>query len=248
MTMKLARKRGMSFIVLFSLALMVFSSSSSGAKVQSYYPQGTPTRAIQDLDDMLDDFIVKKKGEKLTPDEEEFNRNLKQKIIKGTFDIRELAKLSLSKHWPQRTKEEQDEFVQILTDLLEEKALFSKEQSAAKSKSGGKYFVRYNGHKFMNKQGDRAFVSTRVVVPSENITITLNYKMKKAGNIWMIFDIIVEEASLVDNYRYQFNNIITKHGYPDLVRRMKDKLNDLKGKRKADVASPAPGNGGAKVK
>ncbi len=214
------------------LAVALLMLSTDGFCVKNLYPEGTPTRSIQDLDGMLDDFIVKPKGVKLTPEEEEKNRALKQRIIHGTFDIRELAKLSLGKtHWPKRTTKEQGEFVDLLTNLLEEKALFSKEQSAAKSKSGGKYTVTYRGHKFMNKSKTRAYVRTRVTVPSENITITLNYKLKKIGNEWKIYDIIVDQASLVDNYKYQFNTIITKNGYPDLVQRMSKKLNDLKVKR-----------------
>jgi phospholipid transport system substrate-binding protein len=198
-----------------------------------YYPAGTPTRAIQDLDDMLDDFVVKEKGEKLTPKEEAHNRKLKQKIIHGTFDIGELAMRSLGKHWKDRTEEERDHFVQVLTDLLEEKALFSKEQSAAKSKEGGKYFVVYRGHRFKDGTKTHAFVRTKVVVPSENIDIDLNYRLKKGSDDWKIYDVIVDEASLVNNYRYQFNSIITKHGYKDLIRRMETKLDEFKKKRES---------------
>ena len=46
----------------------------------------------------------------------------------------------------------------------------------------------------------------------------------------MIFDIIVDGASLLDNYRYQFDRIIGKEGYPNLVRRMETKLKDLESK------------------
>jgi len=111
----------------------------------------SPTGAIKELDGMLDDFKVAPRGGKLTSAQEEHNRKVKKKIIHGTFDIRELSKLSLSKHWGKRTPQEQDDFVTLLTNLLEEKALFSKEQSAAKSKSGGKYYVKYGGHKFTKK-------------------------------------------------------------------------------------------------
>ncbi|MBT3182389.1 MAG: ABC transporter substrate-binding protein [Deltaproteobacteria bacterium] len=222
-------------IVALFVVIALLILSTEGFCVKRSYPAGTPTRSIQDLDDMLDDFIVKPKGEKLTPEEDAKNRELKQKIIHGTFDIRELAELSLAKHWAKRTDKEQGEFVDLLTNLLEEKALFSKEQSAAKSKSGGKYTVTYRGHKFMNKSQTRAYVRTRVTVPSENITITLNYKLKKMDGEWKIYDIIVDQASLVANYKYQFNTIITKNSYNDLVQRMTGKLDELKLKRGADT-------------
>lgn len=199
-----------------------------------YFPKGTPTRAIQDLDDTLEKFHI---GTNLTKDQEKENRDLKRDIVHGTFDIRELSKLSLSKHWNQRTKQEQNDFVNLLTSLLEEKALFSKEQLAAKSKTAKKYRIIYRGHKFFGKSQDHSYVRTKVIVPAENIDITLNYKLKKQDSEWKIFDVIVDNASLVDNYRYQFDSIIRKHGYADLVRRMSDKLEKIKAERRDNGTS-----------
>ncbi|MFH1829319.1 MAG: ABC transporter substrate-binding protein [Pseudomonadota bacterium] len=207
------------------------SAEPSVSKKRNYYPTGSPTRAIQELDDTLDDFNVAPKGKNLTSEQEAHNKKVKQDIIHGTFDIRELSKLSLSKHWKERKPDEQDQFVKLLTDLLEEKALFSKEQSAAKSKTGGKYYVVYRGHKFLNPEKTRSFVRTKVVVPSENIDIMLNYRLKKMEGEWKIYDVIVDEASLVDNYRFQFDSIIKKHGYEELVGRMNKKLQEIRGKR-----------------
>jgi phospholipid transport system substrate-binding protein len=218
----------MTLVMFFAMGAILQTTAQTKVGKTRYYPAGSPTRAIQDLDDMLDDFKVASKGHKLSAGQEAHNRKIKQNIIHGTFDIRELSKLSLSKHWSKRTPAEQDEFVTLLTNLLEEKALFSKEQSAAKSKSGGKYYVKYTGHKFLNKDRTKAYVRTKVVVPSENIDITLNYKLKKKGGEWKIYDVIVDEASLVDNYRYQFNKIIVQKGYQDLVDRMSRKLSQIR--------------------
>ncbi len=45
---------------------------------------------------------------------------------------------------------------------------------------------------------------------------------------WKIYDVIVDDASLLDNYRYQFDSIIRKGGYADLIRRMESKLKSIK--------------------
>lgn len=201
------------------------NSSSGGV------PKKSPTTAIKDLDGMLDDF---KTGTNLSPAEEEHNRQLKMKIIHGTFDVHELSKLSLAKHWNALTPEQRQAFVDLMVSLLEEKALFSKEQSAAKSKQGGKYKVLYKGHKYLNPSKSKSFVRTKVIVPSENIDINLNYKLKSDGGEWKIYDVIVDEASLVSNYKYQFNSIITKHSYDELVRRMTKKLDEIKNKRREE--------------
>lgn len=210
---------------LFVIAISILFAVNTLAATQS--SANSPTKAIQELDKKLDNF----KTGTLTPEEKEYNQNLKREIIHGTFDIKELARLSLFKHWDTLSVEKQNEFVDLLTNILEEKALLSKEQSASKSKRGGKYTVSYSGEKFTDQEKKRAFVRTTVHVTSENISLNLNYKMRKNDDEWKIFDVIVDDASLVDNYRYQFDSIIKKHGYDELVRRMKDKLAEIRGKR-----------------
>jgi len=241
----MSERRGLRFLraalcvaVVWAIVAPAFAAVGADVDIEKmrkkqYDAAGTPTKAIQDLDDMLDNFKVAPKGGTLSAADEEYNRKIKEDIIHGTFDIRELSMQSLATHWKERTPQEQDQFVQLLTNLLEEKALFSKEQSAAKSKSGGKYYVVYKGHKFYDPEQKRAFVRTKVVVPSEKIDIALNYRLKKKGEEWKIYDVIVDEASLVDNYRYQFDSIIKKHGYQDLVRRMNEKLDQIRSKRKS---------------
>ena len=234
-------------IILTGIVLVAFLSTALVGMGDAYcakkYPAGSPTRAIQDLDDTLDEFTVAPIGGKLTAAQEEHNRQVKRKIIHGTFDIRELSKLSLANHWSKRTPAEQDAFVTLLTNLLEEKALFSKEQSIAKTKkkkkSDSPYYVKYGGHKFMNKDKTKAYVRTMVVVPSENIDITLNYRLKKQGGEWKIYDIIVDEASLVDNYKYQFDKIIRKDGYNELIGRMNNKLKQIQRQRREEDGAPA---------
>ncbi len=229
------------FVLVLSFSLFAFDvkgenlaalAQETAAKrsdaVKSSALEKTPTKAIQELDEMLDDFHIGK----LTPKQEEENRELKRKIIHGTFDIRELSKLSLAKHWNEISIEEQNRFVKLLTDLLEEKAIFSKEQLAAKSKMAKKYKVIYKGHTFSDAKKQHSYVRTKVIVPSENIDITLNYKLKRQDGEWKIFDVIVDNASLIENYRYQFDSIIKKHGYPDLVRRMTEKLEEIRAKRR----------------
>lgn len=215
-----------------SFCVLVFATWNASAQTKKYYPEGTPTREIQKLDDMLDGFAVKEKGKELTEVQEAHNKEIKQKVLNGTFDIRELGKLSLAKHWGEIAKVDREKFIQLLKDLLEEKAIFSKEQSAAKSKSGGKYFVVYRGEKFGDAKKSRAFVRTKVVIPSENLDIEIDYRLKKQSSNWKIYDVIVDEASLVDNYRYQFDSIIKKHGFPDLIRRMQTKLDEVREKRR----------------
>lgn len=189
---------------------------------------GSPTRAIQDLDDRLDDYRT---DPNLTPEDEEYNRSIKRDILHGTFDIRELCQMSLGRHWDERTETERNDFVQLMTDLLEERAILSKEQGQKKAKTKNIYQITYKGDKYLNAEKSRVLTRTSVYVKSEDIRVDLNYKLKKAGGIWKIYDVIVDNASLGDNYKYQFDSIIKKGGFADLVKRMQNKLDSLKKKK-----------------
>jgi phospholipid transport system substrate-binding protein len=205
-------------------------------KQAKYFPEGTPSRAIQDLDDMLDSYVL----DPQTPEQRQYNEDLKRAVIKGTFDIRELCRLALDKHWGERTSQEQDAFVDLMIRLLEKKAIFSKEQGQKKAKkSKHVYSVSYEGDKFMNPEKTNSVAMSLVHIPSESLKIELNYKLKKgqpseasAGSAggWKIYDVIVDGASLLDNYKYQFDKIIAKEGYPNLVHRMESKLKELQEK------------------
>jgi len=52
----------------------------------------------------------------------------------------------------------------------------------------------------------------------------INYKLHRVGKEWKIYDIVVENISLINNYRSQFNRIITKTSYDELVSMMRQKL------------------------
>lgn len=202
--------------LLFLLSMPAFAAGKA--------PLGTPTRAIQDLDDKLDDY---KTGDKLSEEDKAFNRQLKKDIIHGTFDIRELCQISLGRHWGERTAKEQDDFVQLMTDLLEHRAILSKEQGQKKAKSEQVYSITYRGDKYLNEEKTKALTKTNVYVKSEDINVLLSYKLKKMSDIWKIYDVIVDGASLGDNYKFQFDSIIKKDGFDDLVKRMRRKYEEI---------------------
>ena len=209
------------------ICLIVFAAGiSAAASVSPSVPAQTPIEAIKELDRQADSYRV---GKNLTAADRAFNQELKQKILRGTFDLRELAKLALDKYWNQRTPKEQNEFVELLTNLLEERSVFSKERAA--EKGGRSYVISYRGQTYLNKEKTLALAQSAIRLKKRNLKIELNYKLKKAGEEWKIYDVIMDDASLVDNYRYSFGNIIKKQGYPELVRRMQNKLKEFQSKR-----------------
>ena len=71
-------------------------------------------------------------------------------------------------------------------------------------------------------EGKYALVSVRVKT-RKNTEIPVEYRMKQKDGEWLIYDATIEGVSLVNNYRKQFNAIILKSSYEDLVKRLKEK-------------------------
>ena len=135
-----------------------------------------------------------------------------RKIASDIFDFTEITKRSLGRHWQARTPAEQAEFVGLLTDLLERTYV---------SKIEG-----YTGEKvaFVGEALDSGVATVRTkIVTKQGTEIPIEYRMYQAGNRWLTYDVSVEGISLVANYRTQFNAIIQKNSYQELVKTMKAK-------------------------
>lgn len=181
-----------------------------------------PTESIKNLDQRVEKYHL---GQSLTPEQAEENRRLKKEIIQGTFDIKELCRLALGKHWDEISEQQRRHFVKLMISLLEKKAIFSKEQLKGESKY---YRIQYLKETFDDAEKTRSTVTSKMFIPKDKIDLDLTYKVKASPYGWKIYDVIVDDASLLLNYKNQFHNIIEKSGFGELVNRMETKLKEIK--------------------
>jgi phospholipid transport system substrate-binding protein len=139
-------------------------------------------------------------------------RELLLKVVDERFDWEEMARRSLARHWVQRTPDEKQEFTQLFKELLE-RVYMDKVEGYSWNK------IAYEGELI---DGDYAAVKVKVFTAKDQ-TIQVEYRTKKKGNHWLVYDFIVEGVGLVNNYRTQFNEIILKSSYQELVKRLKTK-------------------------
>lgn len=142
-------------------------------------------------------------------------QKLLQKLIYSRFDFREMAQRSLGAEWRRRTPDEQRQFVSLFRDLLE-KAYLGRIES-------------YSGERFVyiDEKIDEPYAEVAsAIVTNANEEFSIRYRLLRNGEQWKIYDVVVEDISLVNNYRAQFNRILSRSSYEDLVRRMKSKLVD----------------------
>ena len=171
---------------------------------------GVPTEQIRNT---VDNAILVLKDPRLKPagKTKERRDQLKQ-ILFARFDFTEMAKRALGANWRRRSAKEQEEFVQLFTELLE-RAYADIIESYSEEK------IIYVGERL---DGGYADVASKVLA-SNGAEYSLNYKAHLVNSEWRVYDVIAENISVVNNFRSQFNRVIGQSSYEELVRRLKDK-------------------------
>jgi phospholipid transport system substrate-binding protein len=134
-----------------------------------------------------------------------------RKVAVEIFDVNETAKRALGPHWQARTASERNEFVQLFADLLE-RTYISK-------------IDLYRGERlyYTSEAVDGEFAIVRAkVITNKSVEVPVEARMLKRGEHWLIYDIAIENVSLISNYRTQFDRIIRTASFGELVRRLKE--------------------------
>ena len=136
-----------------------------------------------------------------------------RKIADDIFDWEETAKRSLGSHWQQRTPGEREEFVRLFAELLGRSYL-----SKIELYDGER--IGYTGDAM---DGDQAVVQTKII-NKQGTEILVTYRMLLRDNDrWKVYDVEIEGVSLIANYRTQFNNLLRRSSYPQLLTMLKAK-------------------------
>ena len=167
---------------------------------------GPPTDTVKEYTDavvkVLEDQSLK----------EADRRTAVRKLATEAFDVQETARRALGPHWQQRTPAEREEFVQLFADLLERTYI-------AKIDLYGGERLKFTEEKV---DGDIATVRGRVTT-KQGQEVPVEARMHKKDERWLIYDVAIENISLVSNYRAQFDRIIRTSSYNELVKRLRNR-------------------------
>ncbi len=189
---------------LFVLAVSIFLTAPT------LQAETSPLKAVNSTTDRVIEILKDKEMMKAQRTTE--RRNTIRKSISEVFDFEEMAKRALAAHWQKRTPNEKREFTALFADLLE-RSYIKKIESYSDEK------IDYLSERI---EGDSALVRSRITT-KRNLEIPIDYRLLKKNDKWMVYDVIIEGVSLVNNYRTQFNRVIRQQSYEDLVRRMQNK-------------------------
>jgi len=194
------------FYGLFLVLLLVMSSVSMAAESQPLSQLRTTIdsviTAISNTD--VDAATTRKKIEGL---------------IGERFDFRAMSQGVLATRWKKTGAADRKAFIVRFSRLL--KATY---MNRLEDYSGER--VTYVGEKV---DGKRAVIDT--VIASSGADIPITYKMRKRGDNWLIYDVVIENISLLRNYRSSYREIIRKKGITGLLAQMDEKIDSLRSAR-----------------
>lgn len=148
------------------------------------------------------------------PAQKQRRYQLVKQTVDRRFDYEEMAKRSLP-NWNKLSAAQRREFVSLFSELLE-----ASYADKLMKYSGEK--VAYTGERL---DGDRAEVRTMLL--RRNDRIPMNYRLLNKSK-WMVYDVVIEGVSLVNNYRSQFTRVISQDSYNELVQRLRTKVDELR--------------------
>lgn len=136
-------------------------------------------------------------------------------MVDNFFDAEELSKRALGQYWRIFTEEQRQEFKPLFLRLIKQVYL-------KKSISYNDEVVLYNQE--IIKSDTLAEVFTTLTSPSLNVPII--YSMIRKDASWKVYDVSVENVSLVKNYRSQFRSILQNNSPDHLIATLRERTNE----------------------
>ena len=138
-------------------------------------------------------------------------------LVRDKFNFEVMSQGVLGPYWHRATPQEREEFIELFSLLLEETYIGRvKEYTDQKIRFGNEQ-IRQN----------RAMVDTFIAMESGD-EIPISYKMLQHGDEWQVYDVVIEEVSLVRNYRSTYSSVLRKKEISGLLEEMQDKIAELK--------------------
>ena len=160
---------------------------------------------INDLIQVLDDETLKQ------PEQAEERRHEIEEIIKHRVDYKEMARRALGTPWSTLSHRDQHEFVDLFVQLL-------------RDTFAGRITERSDEQVvFLEELREHAFAEVKAQMKGRKIDTPVDFRLIHHAHEWRVYDVVIDGASIVSNYRSQFTSIIRDVSYVGLVKKMRQK-------------------------
>ena len=135
-------------------------------------------------------------------------------FLDKSVDIEHMSKSSLGSHWNTLTIKQKNKFMKMLKQLMFTSYFNSNHKTST---------ANILSHELVPGRRNSAVLSG--VVATRNTESDVSFILaKNSSNCWLIQDVIIDEVSMIDNYREQFTLIIKKSGVEGLLSKMQKKI------------------------
>ncbi len=158
---------------------------------------------IAELMRVLDDERLK------MPERAAQRRHEIERIVMRRVSYEEMAKRALGTPWSEITEQERHEFVGLFLQLLRDT-----------------FAGRINDHTdeqvvYLGEQREDQFAEVRTKLKGQKGDTLVDFRLMHASGDWLVYDVVIDGAGIVSNYRAQFTSIIRDVTYAGLVKKMK---------------------------
>jgi phospholipid transport system substrate-binding protein len=124
------------------------------------------------------------------------------------FDFARITQSAVGRDWGKATPAQRDALIEGFRQLL--------------VRTYGKALLRYTGQEVIYQAAKPGPHKGTVVVPTQvrapgAAPIPIDYRMYKKGGSWKVYDLVIDNVSLISNYRSQFRTTIGRSGIDGLI-------------------------------
>ena len=197
--MMLAKYRQLNFGLVLSVLFLTFAPNAAAESAKEQL-QGTMDRVVEVLRTIR------------SPEDIDRNRNTLRQILLTRIDFAAMAEKSLGNRWKDLYGMEKV-YVSTFTDFVEHSYMST--------------LGSYRGEKMVydrdRSDGDAAEVDTQVV-GGQGAPIKIGYKLHLTSGQWMVYDAVIDDVSVVENYRSQFARFLRTASLEELIQNLRAKV------------------------
>lgn len=170
-----------------------------------YSPSESVKNTITDLHSILGNEALKQPGRF-----EERRQQIEQ-VIRHRVNYEQMAQRALGVPWNRLNDTERQEFVRLFVELIRDTVAIKIDQ----------YYDEQVVFLSERREGSFAEVRTNLIGPK--VDTSLDFRLENQSGDWLVYDVLIDSASIVRNYRTQFSRIIRDNTYAGLVEKLKER-------------------------
>lgn len=142
-------------------------------------------------------------------------------LAQEVFAYRIMVRMSLGRYWADFSEKQQDQMVDLFVRVIEDNYFGKLVESMDQVESYSKDMIRITGETVFSSRK----AEVRSVIRYQDKEIPVNYRMlSRSEQGWQVYDIHVENVSLISNYRSQFQDLLNRKSPQEVIETMQQKV------------------------